>query len=109
MLRRSATYSRLFIASLWLLTSLSPWADAQSSYLKQATISEKDGTVHLLANDSRPLAQALDALQGKYGWRINYERTPSTLLKTMSPKPRVRRTRCLTQTATAYPAAEALS
>ncbi|MGA8437031.1 MAG: hypothetical protein WB762_32950 [Candidatus Sulfotelmatobacter sp.] len=26
-----------------------------------------------MANDSRPLAQALEALQQKYGWRVNYE------------------------------------
>ncbi|MFZ0319796.1 MAG: hypothetical protein WAL56_11780 [Candidatus Sulfotelmatobacter sp.] len=48
-------------------------AYGQESYSKQATISEVDGKVHLVANDSRPLAQALDALQQKYGWRVNYE------------------------------------
>ena len=45
----------------------------QESYSKQATISEAGGKIRLAANDSRPLTQALDALQQKYGWRVNYE------------------------------------
>jgi hypothetical protein len=44
-----------------------------SSYLKQAAISETAGTIHLIANSPRPLAQTLDALQLKYGWVVDYE------------------------------------
>jgi hypothetical protein len=43
------------------------------SYLKQAAISETAGTVHIVANSPRPLAQTLDALQQKYGWVVDYE------------------------------------
>jgi len=62
---------------LWIpvgtLLFLSCLAQGQASYSKQAVISETAGKIRILANDSRPLAQALDALQQKYGWRINYE------------------------------------
>jgi hypothetical protein len=43
------------------------------SYLKQATISEVAGMIHITANSPRPLAQTLDALQQKYGWVVGYE------------------------------------
>jgi hypothetical protein len=46
---------------------------AESKYLNRATISQAGETVHLSANDPRPLAQALDALQRQYGWLVNYE------------------------------------
>jgi hypothetical protein len=42
-------------------------------YLKQATISQTAKTLQIAANSPRPLAQALDALQNKYGWLISYE------------------------------------
>jgi len=45
----------------------------QNSFLKQALISEAGLRVHLSANAPRPLEQALDALQQKYGWQIDYE------------------------------------
>ncbi len=45
----------------------------KDAYQKEATISEDQGTVHLVANNARPLAQALDALQRKYGWGVGYE------------------------------------
>jgi len=45
----------------------------QESYSKQATISEAGGKIRLVANDARPLAQALNTLQQKYRWRVNYE------------------------------------
>jgi hypothetical protein len=43
------------------------------AYLRQAAISEADGTIHIVANSPRPLAQTLDALQQKYGWVVDYE------------------------------------
>lgn len=46
---------------------------AQSEYVSRATISHAGETVHLSANDPRPLAQALDTLQREYGWLVNYE------------------------------------
>ena len=45
----------------------------QSSPLKQALISQTGPTVHLSANAPRPLQQALDALQQRYGWQVDYE------------------------------------
>lgn len=54
-----------------LFTLEAAWG--QRSYSNHATISESANKIHLAANDSRPLAQSLDALQQKYGWRVNYE------------------------------------
>jgi hypothetical protein len=66
---------------IWFLYGLSALAFSSSfsqtlnegKYLNQAAISQTGETVHLSANDPRPLAQALDALQKKYGWLVNYE------------------------------------
>jgi hypothetical protein len=46
---------------------------AETKYVARAMISRAGDTVHLSANDPRPLAQALDALQREYGWLVNYE------------------------------------
>jgi hypothetical protein len=54
-------------------SSLGGGAKPVDSLVAQATISETGGKVHLAANDSRPLVQALDALQERYGWKIDYE------------------------------------
>jgi len=62
------TYIGLLSAS-----PLSQTTGDTTSYLKQATISETAGTVHVVANSPRPLAQTLDALQQKYGWVVDYE------------------------------------
>ena len=43
------------------------------SYLKQATVSQEGGTIHVNAKSPRPLAQALEALQQKFGWNVDYE------------------------------------
>jgi hypothetical protein len=59
----------LFLAS----QAFSQGTPQASSYLKQAEISETEGTVHIVANSPRPLTQVLEALQKKYGWFINYE------------------------------------
>jgi hypothetical protein len=48
-------------------------AAAAASYAKEAVITESAGTVRITANSPRPLEQALDALQRKYGWVVNYE------------------------------------
>ena len=48
-------------------------AAGKTSYLRHATISENAGTIQIEANSPRPLAQALDALQQKYGWLTGYE------------------------------------
>jgi hypothetical protein len=45
----------------------------KAPYLRHATISENAGTIQVVANSPRPLAQALDALQEKYGWLAGYE------------------------------------
>ncbi len=44
-----------------------------TSYLRQASITETTEAVHITANSPRPLLQALDALRHKYGWAVNYE------------------------------------
>ena len=49
---------------------------AQSSangFSKAADISQTGGKFHLAANAPRPLVQALDGLQQKYGWVVHYE------------------------------------
>ena len=47
--------------------------DATKQYLKQAQLSQNGETVRLVANSPRPLEQAVDALQLKYGWLVSYE------------------------------------
>lgn len=44
-----------------------------SSFMKAATITQTEGTLHIAANSPRPLAQVLDALRQKYGWQVEYE------------------------------------
>jgi hypothetical protein len=45
----------------------------KNPYLRHATVTENAGTIQVVANSPRPLAQALDALQEKYGWFVGYE------------------------------------
>jgi hypothetical protein len=73
MARGAAIRIRPSIGIFLLFCCSAGTAYGQESYSKQATISEADGKIRLVANDSRPLAQALDALQQKYGWSVNYE------------------------------------
>lgn len=61
------------VGLLILFSYLAETAHGQVAYSKQATISETGGIVRLTANDSRPLEQALTALQQKYGWLVDYE------------------------------------
>jgi hypothetical protein len=68
-----------FVKHIFLLAvfaTLSAWSQTTAisgTYLKQATVSQDAGTVHITANSPRPLAQTLDALQLKLGWAVNYE------------------------------------
>jgi hypothetical protein len=48
-------------------------APETSSFMKQATITQNEGTLHIAANSPRPLAQVLDALRQKFGWPVEYE------------------------------------
>lgn len=45
----------------------------KNSYLRQAEVHETGGTIQVVANSPRPLAQVLDALIQKYGWAVDYE------------------------------------
>jgi hypothetical protein len=63
------TYLSLLVMPLAILQT----THEPGSYLKQASISETAGTIHIVANSPRPLAQAVDALQQKYGWVVDYE------------------------------------
>src|SRR5277367_2580694 len=65
---------KLLPCFLLLVFSQSQTAPPQKdAYQKEAMISEDQGTAHIVANSVRPLAQALDALQRKYGWLVDYE------------------------------------
>jgi hypothetical protein len=63
------TYLSLLVMPL----AISQTTREKGSYLRQAAISETGGTIHIVANSPRPLAQTLDALQQKYGWVVDYE------------------------------------
>jgi hypothetical protein len=43
------------------------------SYSRPAEITESEGSVHVAVSSPRPLAQALDSLQQKYKWVVDYE------------------------------------
>jgi hypothetical protein len=55
------------------LAAAAQTTQARAPYLRQAEISQSGGTLRINANSPRPLEQALDALQVKYGWTIDYE------------------------------------
>ncbi len=61
------------LCALSALASSNIALQAEERYLTHAVISHAGPAVHLAANDPRPLAQALDALQREYGWQVNYE------------------------------------
>jgi len=68
--------NRFALFFLILLVSLRAFSQASTpreAYLKDAAISENARMVRIVANSPRPLEQALDALQRKYGWFVNYE------------------------------------
>ena len=62
-----------YVGLLVLSQAIAQTTRETDSYLKQAEISETEGTIHLVANSPRPLAQTLDALRQKYGWVVDYE------------------------------------
>jgi hypothetical protein len=64
------------VTCLTLLVILQAFSQTKpdvASYLREAEISEAEGTVHIVANSPRPLQQVLDALYKKYGWAVDYE------------------------------------
>jgi hypothetical protein len=73
MARSPAIDLRFFVGIFFLFCCSAGTTYGQGPYSEQATILETSGKIQLVANDSRPLAQALNALQQKYGWRVNYE------------------------------------
>lgn len=62
----------IFAVAIFGLSAFTQTAGA-GNYLKQATVSQDAGAIHITANSPRPLAQVLDALQLKFGWTVNYE------------------------------------
>ena len=73
---RSRMKSIKLVASITLLVIAQAFSQAKpeaASYLKEAQVSETEGTVHIVANSPRPLQQVLDALYRKYGWAVDYE------------------------------------
>ena len=58
---------------LFLLNSFGHSASAQTASQKLPVITEAGGKIRIATNDPRPLDQVVNALQQKYGWRINYE------------------------------------
>lgn len=64
------------VTSIILLVTSQAFSQAKpetASYLKEAQVSEAEGTVHVVANSPRPLQQVLDALYKKYSWAVDYE------------------------------------
>jgi hypothetical protein len=61
------------ILAVAVLSAASQLARASGAYLKQAEVTESNGTVRITANSPRPLEQVLDALNLKYKWNVNYE------------------------------------
>jgi hypothetical protein len=52
----------------------------QPHFLSHANIERRDGQVSVLANSPRPLDQAVAAIRQEYGWIVNYEDPPMTLM-----------------------------
>lgn len=60
----------LLAATLWSQASFRP------NFLDRATVERRNADVTVTANYPLPLYQVLAALQGEYGWRINWESAP---------------------------------
>jgi len=80
LIRRAMLFSVLAVVQAFSQTTpaapaapVAPTTPTPSPYLRQATVSEAAGMVHITANSPRPLAQILDALQVKYKWIVSYE------------------------------------
>ena len=59
-----------------LLRAQSSLAQQPGNYLDHAEIQRVAAMVTVVANDPRPLHQALDAVREEYGWSIDYEDPP---------------------------------
>jgi hypothetical protein len=82
------------ILLIFLITIFSAHLQSQTAaskdsatFLKQATVSESDGAVHIDARSPRPLLQVLDALRQKYGWVVSYEDPQYTAAADLSEAP----------------------
>ncbi len=64
---------KCLLSLMIVVQAISQTPPEKAAYLKQAAISENAGTMQIIANSPRPLAQTLDALQAKYGWVVDYE------------------------------------
>lgn len=64
---------RELLPVLFLLGICGNSASAQTASQKPPVITEAGGKIRIATNDPRPLDQIVNALQQKYGWRINYE------------------------------------
>ncbi|MGH9404618.1 MAG: hypothetical protein ACRD3D_02145 [Terriglobia bacterium] len=76
-------YACLFLASALLLTL--PCAHLSS---QERSVTHHNGSVTVVINDPRPLAQAITAVSEEYGWVVDYEEPPwqsSRDLRDMSP------------------------
>lgn len=71
----------VFIYAIFLSALAQIAAQGNSSYLRQALISETTQAVHIRANSPRPLLQTLDALRHRYGWVVNYEDPAYTMIE----------------------------
>jgi hypothetical protein len=72
-LRMKSIKRASFLTLLIISQAFSQAKPDTTSYLKEAEVTESEGTVHIVANSPRPLQQVLDALYKKYGWAIDYE------------------------------------
>jgi len=63
----------LSVGTLLIVSHAFPQDHGKKPYLDKAVISQTGDTVHIFANAPRPLAQALDALEEKYWWKVSYE------------------------------------
>jgi hypothetical protein len=61
------------LGAICTFQALAQTAEKPASYLKQAVVTQNADTIHVSANSPRPLLQALDALQQKFGWVVDYE------------------------------------
>jgi hypothetical protein len=75
--RMNSFRNPIFLALLLALPAIAqkpqePAVDA-GAYSREATITQSEKTIHIAANNPRPIAQVLNALHLKYGWLIDYE------------------------------------
>lgn len=68
-----ASRARNLFSVFILLSSFAISTFAQTASQKPPVITEAGGKIHIATNDPRPLDRIVNALQQKYGWRLNYE------------------------------------